>query len=213
MPYSAVIFDLDGTLIDSESLWSVATREVLAEMSFDPAHPVLDRLFGVDMATCAGLLGAAFPGLDLADFDARLTARTDQVEGRGIPLKPGARELLDILHARALPRAIATSTRRDRAHHKLHLTGLDRHFATVVTFDCVDRAKPAPDAYLLAAQRLGVDPGACLVFEDSDPGTRAAHAAGMTVVQVPDMVAPGTDLATHIAPSLLEGARMAGLIA
>lgn len=212
MHYDAVIFDLDGTLIDTESLWLTAASEILVQMSHQPDRAVFDRLVGVDLPTGARILAAAYPGIDLVEFDMRLTAATDRVEGAGIPLMAGADELLHLLAQRGLPRAVATSSRRDRAHHKLAAAGIDHHFATVVTVDCVSRAKPAPDAYLLAADRLGVNPRACLAFEDSDPGTRAAHAAGMTVIQVPDMVSPGTDLAHFIAPSLLAGARMAGLI-
>ena len=111
-----------------------------------------------------------------------------------------------------LPCAVATSSRRASALRKLDLTGLAPHFATVVTFDCIASPKPAPDPYLEAARRLGIAPGRCIAFEDSDPGAAAAHAAGMTVVQVPDMAETTGPHAHHLAASLIEGARMAGLI-
>lgn len=212
MRYQAVIFDLDGTLIDTETLWVAAAKDILRQMSHHPDPALFERLIGVDLPTSAGIMAAAFPGLDLQDFDARLRAETNRIEASGIPLKPGVSDLLERLGRAGLPRAVATSSRFARAHHKLAVAGIKRHFAAVVTYDCVMRAKPAPDAYLLAAQRLGVAPEACLAFEDSDPGTRAAHAAGMTVVQVPDVVAPGTDLAHFIAPTVIDGARMAGLL-
>jgi beta-phosphoglucomutase-like phosphatase (HAD superfamily) len=108
--------------------------------------------------------------------------------------------------------ALATSSRGEPAREKLEGADLLRHFRTVVTFDDVAAPKPAPDAYLLAAERLGVDPRRCLAFEDSETGARAAHAAGMTVVQVPDLHPTKGAHAHHVAPSLLEGAALAGLI-
>lgn len=81
----------------------------------------------------------------------------------------------------------------------------------MITADDVTRRKPAPDPYLLAAARLGVPPERCLAFEDSAPGTRSAHAAGMTVVLVPDMTVPPHDHAHHVAQDLWEGALMAGM--
>jgi len=206
-----VIFDLDGTLVDTESLWMAAAADILMQMSHPPDRAVFERLVGTDLPTGARILAEAYPGIDLVEFDLRLTQETERIESAGVPLKAGVDELLLELGRIGLPRAVATSSRRERAHRKLAVAGIGHHFAAVVTVDCVTRAKPAPDAYLLAAQRLGVNPAACLAFEDSDPGTRAAHAAGMTVVQVPDMVAPGTALAHFIAPSLLAGAQMAGL--
>ena len=92
------------------------------------------------------------------------------------------------------------------------MTGLGPHFAHVVTFDDVAAPKPHPEPYLLAARLLGVDPARCLAFEDSETGARSAHAAGMTVVQIPDIVPATGDYAHHIAPDLLTAARRLGLI-
>ena len=126
----------------------------------------------------------------------------------------GSRELLDHLIAIALPRALATNSRTAHAQHSLERAGIRDRFSDHLIFgrDAVERPKPAPDLFLHAANAMEHPPEACIVFEDSDAGVAAAHAAGMTVVHIPDQRAPETDLADHIAPSLLDGAKWAGLI-
>jgi len=211
-PFDAVIFDLDGTLIDTESLCNTAGAEACANLGFPVSVAFFESLAGIDDRTRARLIeehtGTPVEfGAFLAEWDALCTRRFEQ----GIPIKPGAVDLLDRLGALGLPLALATSSRRGPAGEKLGFTGLGRHFRTVVTFDDVAAPKPAPDPYLLAAERLGVAPRRCLAFEDSETGARSAHAAGMTVVQVPDLHPTKGAHAHHVAPTLLEGARLAGL--
>jgi HAD superfamily hydrolase (TIGR01509 family) len=122
-----------------------------------------------------------------------------------IPVKPGAWEMIAAVDAQALPKALATSTHRPAARQRLVRTGLDRHFHVIVTGDEVQRPKPAPDIYLTACERLGVPPRDVLAFEDSEPGVQAAHAAGVTVIMVPDLKAPSHETqarAIRIFPSL-----------
>ena len=105
-----------------------------------------------------------------------------------------------------------TSTGRVGAHRKLGIAGIAEAFTHVVTLDDVRAAKPDPEPYLLAASLFGVAPARCLVFEDSETGAEAAHRAGCVVVQVPDVVPSRGRWAHHLAPDLLTGARMAGLL-
>jgi HAD superfamily hydrolase (TIGR01509 family) len=127
----------------------------------------------------------------------------------GLELKPGARDLLPALKH---PLAIVTSTGRKGAHHKLGIAGIAGAFTHVVTLDDVRAPKPDPEPYLLAATLFGISPSRCLVFEDSETGAEAAHRAGCVVVQVPDIVPSEGRWAHHLAPDLLTGARMAGLL-
>jgi HAD superfamily hydrolase (TIGR01509 family) len=207
--FDAVIFDLDGTLIDSEAVTQAAGMEAFAALGVTVEPGFLHGLIGIDDQTGAGLIRARFPDLDTEAFARAWTAGTRRRYAAGVPLKPGTEELLAGI---ALPKALATSSTRRQADHKLGATGLGVHFARVITFDDVTSPKPHPEPYLLAARLLGVDPARCLAFEDSETGARSAHAAGMTVVQVPDIV-PATGAFAHfVAPDLLTGARRFGII-
>ena len=128
---------------------------------------------------------------------------------KALDLKPGARDLLDSL---TVPAVLVTSSGRIGALRKLELTGILPAFAEIITLDEVTRPKPDPEPYLIAADRLGLAPARCLVFEDSETGAEAGHRAGCTVVQVKDVVQPTGRWAHHLADDLLSGARLAGLM-
>jgi HAD superfamily hydrolase (TIGR01509 family) len=207
--FDAVLFDLDGTLIDTERLAMNATVAAFGAMGFDADLAFLHQLVGKDLPTGDRLIASRYPSIDLAELSRRVAAAMDLALLSGMPLKPGVHDLLSqIPH----PMAIVTSSSRNRAIEKVGQAGLTAHFVHLITLDDVTRAKPAPDPYLLAAGLIGVSPARCLVFEDSEIGAEAAHAAGMRVVQVPDMVPSKGRFAHHLADDLLSGARAAGLI-
>lgn len=207
--FDAVIFDLDGTLIDTERLAMDATVAAFGAMGLVADTDFLMHLIGKDMPTGDRLIAARYPGLDMADLDRRVSTGMQQALRAGMPLKPGVRELLGLIQQ---PKAIVTSSSKLRAVEKVGLAGLQTDFDHLITLDDVTRAKPAPEPYLLAAQLLSVAPSRCLVFEDSEIGAEAAHSAGMRVVQVPDIVPSQGRFAHHLADDLLSGARAAGLI-
>ena len=213
--FDAVIFDLDGTLLATEQMTIETGEAALARMGRPAPEGLLASLVGIDEPTSRGMLrdqlGADF---DFARLD-RLWAEAliERRDRDGIPLRPHVATLLEALRAAGLPFAIATSSTADQAREKLAAAGLTDSFDIVVTRSDVPSPKPAPDVYLLAADRLGIAPGRCLAFEDSDVGARAARAAGMTVVQVPDMVPLSGDHADLLADDLIAGARGIGLLA
>ena len=186
----AVVFDMDGLMLDSERAINDCMARAASDLGHDlPASLWLQMIGGGD-GLCRRLLAERIGADATMELLARAEAMYDVVADAGIDHRPGIVELLDWLVARGLPRAVATSTRRPLAMRKLAAAGLLPYFDAVCTSSDVPRPKPAPDVYLLAASKLGIEPARCLVLEDSPTGVRAALAAGMTPVQVPDMLPP-----------------------
>lgn len=192
----AVIFDMDGLMLDTERLAPRAWSDAAAAMGVDFDLALIMPMVGRNFRDCAALIvdrhGADFPTAEL--MRAWHVAYDAIVEREGIELKPGLLMLLDWLEVEGIPKAVATSTRRDRAQAKLAQTGLLQRFVALIGGDEIANGKPAPDIFLAAADRLGQAATRCLVLEDSEPGVRAALAAGMTAIMVPDMHPPSTDL-------------------
>ena len=212
-PYAAVIFDLDGTLIDTESLCNQTGVDTCAALGLDVSLAFFETLAGIHDAERIRLLSAhTGAAIDPDQFNALWDEKTYARFKDGIPLKPGVFDLLAHIRALGLPMAVATSSRRLPAATKLDVTGLRPWMDAVVSFDDIAHPKPAPDAYLHAAALLGAAPAGCLAFEDSEVGARAAWDAGMTVVQVPDIHAASGRYAHFVAASLLDGAKAAGLL-
>ncbi|MGB3146352.1 MAG: HAD family phosphatase [Paracoccaceae bacterium] len=212
-PFAAAIFDLDGLLIDTEQVSLDAGYEAMQVLGWPRRDGLLESLIGRDPAAAALIVHEAYQHHPtVGDFEQlwRQYYRK-RIEG-GIALCAGVTELLAHLAGMEMPLGVATSSTQVGAELKLRIAGLSHHFHTVVTVDCVARPKPAPDPYLEAARRLKVAPADCIAFDDSDPGTAAARAAGMTVVQVPNLGQSSGGCAHHLATDLLTGARMAGLI-
>ncbi len=188
----AVIFDMDGLMLDTEPLYRIAWKQASAECGFDLTDEIYKKLVGRSRKDGFEALAEAFgPEFSLQKFQACVQIReANAFSGAPIPKKPGLDSLLTFLEARNIPKAVATSTERHRALPTLNSAGLLHRFETVVTGDEVARGKPFPDIFLLTAERLGVEPAACLVLEDAESGVVAASNAGMQVYMVPDLVPP-----------------------
>lgn len=195
LPVAAVVFDLDGTLFDTEPLYRAAFTQAAAALGYPIPHEVYATLVGLPSPARGAVLhrhfGPAFPwAACLRDYYRR---RARLLSG-GAALKPGALELLAWLEARRIPRAIATCSARRTTLGHLRRAGLAHRFDAVVTRDDVARSKPHPDPFLRAAGALRAAPASCLALEDSHHGVRAAHAAGMMPVMVPDTLPPTEEI-------------------
>ena len=201
---AAVVVDMDGLMLDTEPLAARAWSEAAMALGVEFDAALAQAMIGRNFADCAAMVHARYgSGYPAAALLARWHATYDGiVEREGLALKPGVLELLVWLEDLGIPRAVATSTRRERARTKLVSTGLLPRFDELVGGDEVPLGKPAPDIYLEAAGRLSVAPAECVALEDSEPGMRAALAAGMTAVMVPDLAPPSPELLA-LAPLVL----------
>ena len=190
-PLDAVMFDMDGLLLDTEAVHRETMAQSASALGLAWRDEVFLELVGVhrdeNNRTLRGHYGEDFP---LAAFYADSDRRFDERLAETMPLRPGVIAILDHLAAEGVPRALVTSTASPAAEERLRLAGLIDRFDTVVTRSHVVHPKPAPDPYLLAAERLGVRPAHCVALEDSHNGVRAAAAAGMATIMVPDLLGP-----------------------
>lgn len=190
----AVVFDMDGLMLDSERVDRAAWQTVAARHGFEFSDQLHSTLIGRRAIETEAELRAHYgPSFDYAAVRAEVRALwREQIASGGIPLKPGLLELLDHLDRAQIPKAVATSTARVSA--LAALGALIERLDVLVCGDEVARSKPAPDIYLSAAERLRVPAEVCLALEDSLAGVAAATAARMTVVMVPDLVQPTADV-------------------
>ena len=182
----SVIFDMDGTLFDTQRAYVPAWDYVGEKHGFGKMGKYIPDVCGMNELCCKAYLEEHFPGIDAVKF--RDDVREFMSDNLVVEYKKGAFELLEFLKAKGVKIALASGTRRVSIDHHLAEVGAHHYFDAICGGDDVINGKPAPDVFLLAAQKIGADPADCFVFEDSENGIRAGYAAGMKVIGVPDMV-------------------------
>ncbi|MBM2884257.1 HAD family hydrolase [Chromobacterium amazonense] len=193
--FDALLFDMDGLMLDTERLSNETWRRAGAELGIEIQDEMLHAMVGMSFQNCIRFVEDYLGDAEAAD---RLQKGSDRhyqhiLRHEEIPLKTGILELLRWVREQGIPRAVATSTRRHIADIKLQRSGLGEFFDVTVAGDEVARTKPAPDVYHDAAARLGVAARRCLVLEDSRMGLQAGVAAGARVILVPDLLSPSDD--------------------
>jgi HAD superfamily hydrolase (TIGR01509 family) len=204
-----VIFDADGLLLNTEWIAHQAWLQTGKEFGYDIPLEVHQQVIGLSIENSEKVMkriyGEDFPYWTLRKR--RLEIADEYIAKHGLPLKEGVLSMLKFLEQRGIPKAVATSSSRAAAGKKLAQAGIADRFAVVITNDDVANGKPAPDIFIAAATALNLSPAQCLVLEDSEPGLKAAKAAGAIPVMVPDLKPPSAEaqqLAYRVFPTLKE---------
>lgn len=188
------IFDMDGTLLDTEKIFQRTWNEVGARWRLVGIEDMYGSVVGRSIDTIILMLCEKY-GEDIdfrAFFDERMKYFCKLIE-KEVPLKSGCLELLEFLKSHGIPMALATSTPLYITDGNLRKTGIDKYMDAVVTADMVENGKPAPDIFLEAGRRIGAIASECIVCEDSYSGIIAASRAGMKPVMIPDMLLPNEE--------------------
>jgi HAD superfamily hydrolase (TIGR01509 family) len=201
---AGVIFDLDGVLVDSESVWDDVRRELTVELGGTWREEAQQRMMGMSSPEWSAYmhdeLGVALPAREISERVVAEMVRRYEAE---LPLIDGAVQAVERV-AEHWPLGLASSANRPLIDLFLERSGLGKAVSVSVSSEEVERGKPAPDVYLRACELMGLDPGECAAVEDSSNGLRAAAAAGMKVIAVPNPEFPPADDALATAEAVLD---------
>ena len=193
----AVIFDMDGVLIDTEKHYNVAWCEAAQGAGFDftREHALLLRSLDPKLASelMKELFGEGFDYFAIREVRRKLVA--ERLAKYGLEKKPGIDELLTFLHEKGIKTAVATATPIELTYQHLEKIGVKNQFDKIVSAKQVAHGKPAPDVYLYACEQIGEKPEDCIAVEDSPNGIKSAYAAGCKPIMVPDLTQPDEELA------------------
>lgn len=211
----AVLFDMDGTVFDTERIYREAWFYAAEEIGFQgDMNEVMQIIFGVSESDIGKYFyrthGNDFPYEKMLSIRAARIAQ--RIEKEGVPFKPGVPEVFSRLREKGIRSALVTSAPAFRVTDFLKRSGLDTCFSAVITGERVIKSKPSPDIFLLAAKELGLAPEECMVVEDSHNGVKAGYNAGMQVAMIPDLQSFTDEIAPYVTYHLTSLARLPDLL-
>lgn len=186
MMKAGAIFDMDGTLVDTEHMYREAWTELAVEYGRIPDPKFPRAVAGTNGNHMLEIIERYYPGIDSHSFRQACLDRVKEKVAQEVPAKIGMKEILHYLHEKGVKLAVASSNSVEQIEKNLRLCGVRSYFDAIVGGDEVVYGKPEPDIFLLAAERLGIPPWNCYVFEDGINGVRAGVNAGCTTVMIPD---------------------------
>ena len=192
--YIGAIFDMDGVLFDTERVFQQTWREIAAERGVTLADGFTEAISGTNGIVMRQVIQRFYGVPDGAEILKTCASRVFDKLTRAVPVKAGAREILEYFRAEGVRIAVASGSARAQILSNLTVSGLKPYFDAIVSGDEVSVGKPDPEIFLRAAAAIQCPPEQCYVFEDSRSGVRAGHAAGCATIMVPDLVAPSPDI-------------------
>ncbi len=194
MKYAGAIFDMDGLLFDTENIFQQTWREIAQERGITLATDFVRAICGTSGEHMNRVIEAYYGVPDGSGIQADCMARVRKKLREDVPVKPGVHELLEYFRKKDVRLAVASSSYEEQIESNLKIAGIRSYFDAIVSGKEVRHGKPAPDIFLLAAEKIGCRPQECYVFEDSSNGIRAGHAAGCTSIMIPDLIAPDEEM-------------------
>lgn len=194
MKYKGAIFDMDGVLFDTERIYQETWQEIAVKQEIMLDGSFLRAISGTSGAHMSRVVEEYYHVPDGTDIIKRCMEQVKQKLSVHVPVKKGVHEILDFFQNNGMGMAVASSSAAQQIEANLQMTGIRDYFSAIVSGTEVRRGKPAPDIFLLAAERLHCAPEECLVFEDSENGIKAGYAAGCFTVMVPDLIEPSSEI-------------------
>ena len=195
MKYAGAIFDQDGLLFDTEKIYQTAWLASAKEQGIDMPVEFPHQFCGKHPSVIADITQNIYPSLDKKRYCERAIGSAWEAQMASVPeKKPGVIEMLQYCRENNIRTAVASSSTIKVIEHNLSASGLRQYFDAIACADEVVHGKPAPDIFLLAASKIGIEPARCIVFEDAFSGLDGANAAGMKAVMVPDVVEPTPEI-------------------
>lgn len=190
------IFDQDGLMFDTETIYEECWFSVADEMGIVIPDGYFTGIRGSSGDNLMNKIRAFLPGVDVDEYVRRVYALSFQIQDTRLPEKKGLHEILDFFRENGVKMCVASSTERSRVEKNMIKSGILEYFDNLTTGDEVSKGKPDPEIFLKAAEKMGLDPEECYVFEDSYNGVRAGHAAGCCTVMIPDKVGPDEEISS-----------------